>query len=295
MLETAQHWTSAGVSCLPLIPKGKTPDLQALRQTTGRAAWGYLRERMPTQAELRQWFGTPTAAGCRRNVGVITGGSSGLAILDFDSAAAWSTWSAWAAGQGGSARRVLNESYQVTTARGVHLYVGFSGPIAAQRLDSVDVISGGGYAVGAGSVHPSGIVYQAIADDAPVVAVDELRELLPSAATVAPMSLTRCPSTLLTGVDLVAAVKRAHRIEVVCTMVQATGRPGWFLARCPVPGHGRGRGDVNPSLWVDTNRQLCGCFAGCHGRRAMDVIDLVAAVEGLSIAEAIRALGRPAL
>ena len=72
------------MSVLPLIPKGKTPDLTALRQTTGRAAWGCLRERMPTAAELRQWFGMPTAAGCRRNIGIITGGPSGLVVLDFD-------------------------------------------------------------------------------------------------------------------------------------------------------------------------------------------------------------------
>ena len=114
---------------------------------------------------------------------------------------AWSTWAAWAAGQGGIARRVMSESYQVTTARGRHLYVSLGRPIAAQHLDSVDVISGGGYAVGAGSVHPSGIVYQAVADDAPVVRVDELRELLPSSPTVAPMIAgdVRQRSPLITG------------------------------------------------------------------------------------------------
>jgi len=41
---------------------------------------------------------------------------------------------------------------------------------------------------------------------------------------------------------------------------------GW-LVRCPCPGHGKGRGDVQPSLSVadgDDGRLLLRCFAGCE-------------------------------
>ncbi len=47
------------------------------------------------------------------------------------------------------------------------------------------------------------------------------------------------------------------------------GRPksgGGFLCRCPLPGHGKGRGDRRPSLSVDDGeggRLLVRCFSGC--------------------------------
>lgn len=51
---------------------------------------------------------------------------------------------------------------------------------------------------------------------------------------------------------------------------------GW-LVRCPVPGHGRGRGDLTPSLSIadGTNgRLLVHCFAACAPR------DVLAALAG---------------
>jgi putative DNA primase/helicase len=42
-----------------------------------------------------------------------------------------------------------------------------------------------------------------------------------------------------------------------------------FLARCPVPSHGKGRGDRSPSLSIadgDTRKLLVRCFAGCDSR-----------------------------
>jgi hypothetical protein len=47
---------------------------------------------------------------------------------------------------------------------------------------------------------------------------------------------------------------------------------GGFLCSCPVPSHGRGRGDSNPSLRVangDT-RILVHCFGGCDSRDVLD-------------------------
>src|SRR5262245_14801495 len=43
---------------------------------------------------------------------------------------------------------------------------------------------------------------------------------------------------------------------------------GW-LCRCPVQGHGRGRGDTNPSLRVSDgdDRLLVYCFAGCRAEK----------------------------
>jgi len=41
---------------------------------------------------------------------------------------------------------------------------------------------------------------------------------------------------------------------------------GQWVASCPVPGHGKGNGDKNPSLSIDINEQgvpLFHCHGGC--------------------------------
>lgn len=49
---------------------------------------------------------------------------------------------------------------------------------------------------------------------------------------------------------------------------------GW-LARCPVPGHGKGRGDRNPSLSLtdgEGGRVLLRCHAGCPQEAVLDAL-----------------------
>jgi hypothetical protein len=56
---------------------------------------------------------------------------------------------------------------------------------------------------------------------------------------------------------------------------------GGYVASCPHPGHGQGRGDVNPSLSLtegEDGRALLKCHAGCP------TPDVVAAV-GLSMSD----------
>jgi hypothetical protein len=47
---------------------------------------------------------------------------------------------------------------------------------------------------------------------------------------------------------------------------------GGFICRCPVPGHGRGAGDRNPSLLVSDgdHAPLFKCFGGCDSRDVLD-------------------------
>lgn len=57
-----------------------------------------------------------------------------------------------------------------------------------------------------------------------------------------------------------------------------------FLCRCPVPSHGQGRGDRNPSLFVTdgARRLMTTCFAGCSWqdiRAALESRDLTRAAE----------------
>jgi 5S rRNA maturation endonuclease (ribonuclease M5) len=71
-----------------------------------------------------------------------------------------------------------------------------------------------------------------------------------------------------TPVDLAGVVARLHGVRP-----NAMG----YKARCPVPGHGKGRGDRNPSLNVapgDDGRVLVTCFAGCPTEDVLAELDL---------------------
>lgn len=54
-------------------------------------------------------------------------------------------------------------------------------------------------------------------------------------------------------------------------------QPGGFLARCPVPNHGRGQGDRRPSLSVRLGRNgvpVLRCHGGCETRDVLAAIGL---------------------
>ncbi|HPL81444.1 MAG TPA: CHC2 zinc finger domain-containing protein, partial [Anaerolineaceae bacterium] len=78
-------------------------------------------------------------------------------------------------------------------------------------------------------------------------------------------------------------VKRAHRIEDYISDITFTG-DHWGVAKCPFHGD-----DSHPSMWIDIQNQLCGCFT-CTSM-PMDVINLVARLNNLSNSDAIRYLG----
>lgn len=66
--------------------------------------------------------------------------------------------------------------------------------------------------------------------------------------------------------------------------LQRTGA-GWYLARCPF------HDDRHPSFWLNTERQIGGCFAGCTPK-PVDAINLFAMLHGLDNSTAIAVLAR---
>jgi hypothetical protein len=120
-------------------------------------AWGKYQKELADEATLRDWFGAaPT------NLAIVTGGLSGLVVVDADSPEAlqWCT------------RRLKYTPWQVKTSRGFHLYYGHPGvPVGNRaRLETpdgrlaIDVRGDGGYVIGPGSLHASGAVYESAGD-----------------------------------------------------------------------------------------------------------------------------------
>lgn len=82
------------------------------------------------------------------------------------------------------------------------------------------------------------------------------------------------------GPDRTSLIDRP--VERVLRRLRELGREprrngGGWVARCPVPDHGKGRGDRNPSLTVNEgtdSRALIKCQAGCPTERVLDSLGL---------------------
>src|SRR5262245_54171829 len=68
-----------------------------------------------------------------------------------------------------------------------------------------------------------------------------------------------------TGRDVEVPMDDADRIA---RALGGERRGEWRKVHCPVPGHGRGRGDVNPSLLIRQGDKaaVVRCAAGCDSR-----------------------------
>jgi hypothetical protein len=69
------------------------------------------------------------------------------------------------------------------------------------------------------------------------------------------------------------------KAEAVARILGGHAAGGGFLCRCPVRNHGKGRGDLRPSLAVSNGDRglIYNCFAGCDPRdvrAAIDTLDL---------------------
>jgi putative DNA primase/helicase len=132
-------------SVIPLQSGGKKPVI---------SSWLEYQKRPATFEELEGWF-----FGHRRNIGIVTGHVSGIFVLDADTPEAID----WAE------RNLPPTDMRVRTASGVHLYYPLSADSTLRNKTRIKIADGGrigldiraegGYVVGPGSVHPSGIVY----------------------------------------------------------------------------------------------------------------------------------------
>jgi hypothetical protein len=102
-------------------------------------SWKPYQERLPTEAEVTQWWtDNPTA-----NVAIITGAISGLAVIDLDSEEAV---------ESAQARGYPDSCGMVTTGNGRHLYFASRPgmPTVFAKRSGIDFRGDGGYVHGAG-------------------------------------------------------------------------------------------------------------------------------------------------
>ncbi len=152
MLERALALSHRGFSVIP-IPRpdahhdGKVPAI----------SWRQFQQRRATDDELSAWF-----AGAASNLAIVTGAVSNLVVVDADSRD----------GLRWCVRHLPYTPWQTKTARGFHLFFRHPGITIGNRAKletrdgriDVDVRGDGGYVIGPGSLHASGVEYIAAGD-----------------------------------------------------------------------------------------------------------------------------------
>ena len=141
----ARAYFARGWSVIPVEPRGKRP----------RVPWTAFQHRLPSQAEVDEWFRRWPDA----NVGIVTGAVSGLVVIDVDPR------------HGGEASlQELERSHgplprtveAATGGGGRHLYFAHPGGTVANRVGlapGIDLRGDGGCVVAPPSVHSSGRRY----------------------------------------------------------------------------------------------------------------------------------------
>jgi len=276
------EWLARGISVFP-CKADKTPDVSS-------RLW--YATHLPTEAAVRGWARNHVA------YGIVTGWH-GLVVLDFDDLALWSQWRTWAAAENLEASYVAECSYQVATARGVHVYVYSDRQPRQMHMQGFDLQSRGAYVIGAGSRHPTGAVYQALNPGAPIVRVADVMRLLPpnlrpkqpaatgrdspilastvripTVASIGSVTALDALAHALTGRELLELAKSPEtaRIWEMLGIPRAEIRdsgPNYGMARCPL------HDDEHPSLSVDFATNRVSCQAGCTGAHGWSNLDVV--------------------
>lgn len=300
LLQTSHYWLQLGIATIPIQFKSKRP----LANLLPDGKWEPYKKALPSNTELTKWFSSNL-----RNIGLIVGWNN-LVVIDFDDQSTYNKWLLWISRKGGYVLEVANRTYQVKTARGIHIYVYTKDREVNRKLPGIDIKAQGGYVLIPPSIHPSGVQYEAIDPMAPIMAIDNLSDVLPAdmlvnaaldteyqndgvAAIVADVARSICSDPWESALrvpdptrDMIQQVRQRHNILSYLPDARRTSRDGrWWRAACPF------HEDKNPSFWVDAQRGICGCFGGCTPK-ALDVIDLYARLAGLSNREAIFYLSR---
>ncbi len=158
-LEYARLYKSKGYSVIPLCSKGKKPPKDF--------SWTEFQKRPPRDDELVKWFGN----GSQYNIGIVTGGLSGVDIVDLDGEEAVRY----------SKDNNFAETPLVKTGKGFHRYHlhkdGMRNFQGREGLPNIDLRGEGGFAVAPPSIHPDGHCYEWVEgmglDDLPLAELPE--------------------------------------------------------------------------------------------------------------------------
>ena len=194
--------------------------------------WGTQSASEPGDGMLQLWFGNEP-----RNIGIACGPSK-LVVLDEDEVGALERLAS-------RLGKTLPRTYRVRTGRGWHYYFAApthrvvgnrAGALKAHHIDVRGGKGGGGYVVGAGSLHASGRTYRAEDEAAPLAELpDWIVDLIDEASGDEPREGWTDEVRYGTREELVAQFER--HLAAVCTpgfrySFFLAARDGWRLVNC---------------------------------------------------------------
>lgn len=249
LIEVAMSWLDRGIATIPLGYRSKRPAI---------SSWQEYKNRLPTEDEIAGWYKM------RRNIGLVCAWQ-GLTVLDFDTMPAYEMWQALYGVQ----------SYEVRTARGVHVYVYLDCPPEFTLKWAGGDIKANGYVLIPPSIHPSGAGYKA--SNRPILRFRSLDDLLPPELwqnDAAERGLVSSPIDPIWSAPVAAGNGRYSDINQRIRLLSFFGdaKPtggGWYAVKCPL------HDDKNASGWIDDRRNRYGCHACVNG--SLSAIDFYAA------------------
>lgn len=254
LLNTALYWLSQNISVVPLCYRSKFPSSKALIDADfiapdGHATWLPLKEQLPTEQQIQQWFGN----GQKHNLALVT--TENLVILDFDTVEEFTQWYCWQVEH----NPVVVDTYMVTTSRGLHCYYWIAEPFEPIKVSELyEVRSHGVLTTIPPSIHKSGVSYSAIGSSDNILAVDRIEDVL----TFSPLKIDRqVKGQILNPVDPWAVRGNGQspkKLDLsVFEELRSTDNEGrYYLTHCPF--HGR-----KWNFWLDVQLEIAGCYAGC--------------------------------
>lgn len=291
-LQYALNFLKNNISIIPLYHRNKKPDVSLIGGT-----WEQYCTTPNTEYELICWL----ASGWL-NYGVVCGWNN-LVVIDFDSIEFFNIWKLWS--KSNNTQYVVDTAFKVRTSRGIHIYVTTVAPVCNDKRRGIDVQAQRKFVVGPGCTHPNGTQYVGMGEMI-FPTVENIESILPldlfprvvrdaAVGTMEPIEIYSNnteysydpfqQAMFSDHLDLITKVKRAVRIENMFADVRKTSNDGrWLVTLCPF------HNDHNPSFWIDTKRQICGC-ATCL-MKPMDVINLYSRMHNISDSNAVSALAK---
>ena len=153
-LDYALSFNTLGYNVIPLIQMGKKPPFE----------WEIYQTRFSTPEEIQAWY----AENPYFNVGLPTGGLSGLVVIDADSPSAVRYCTL----------HMEMTPFRIRSRKGIHYYYRHPGihiPSKARihPIELIDIRGDGGYVATIGSIHETGYVYD-LAPSARIVPITDL-------------------------------------------------------------------------------------------------------------------------
>lgn len=288
-----EYFSQNGFSVIPVLYKDKRPNGKLLAQVQGGdRSWKSFTISPPTPQQLAHWFNSPLV-----NLAVVTGYCN-LAVLDFDEISQYAEWLCWLETNHLSRLgQIMFNSLIVSTPRGVHVYVKLEDNRPRKFL-KMDVKGAFGYVLAPPSIHPSGHPYtfiqkpakvelptfESVADLIPAEWIEHeylSTNVVPQRSVVDLWDKANRIEPEIGNIDY-EAVKVGVPIESLFPVSSEFKKSGshFLLTLCPF------HNDTNPSFWIDTKLNTCGCYAGCFTVH-QTVFGFYSRLKGISINEAI--------